>query len=74
MTPKQESVYYIVKRYGKISGISAMDIGTSAGYQRKKAEKWAKPALKELVKLKLVRREGEKYYPTEVAYYLMELL
>ena len=40
-----------------------MDIGVTSGYPRKKAEKWAKPALKELVKLKLIRREDGKYYP-----------
>jgi len=63
LTPKQESVYSIIKRYGRISGMTAIDIGISCGYPRKKAEKWAKPALKELVKRKLVRRNGEKYYP-----------
>ena len=63
MTPKQQSIYDLIRRYGKISGMTAMDIGVTSGYPRKKAEKWAKPALKELVKLKLIRREGEKYYP-----------
>ncbi len=64
MTPKQESVYQLVKRYGKIGGMTAMEVGINSGYPRKKAEKWAKPALKELIKLKLIRREGEKYFPT----------
>jgi hypothetical protein len=65
MTPKQESIYQLIRRYGKISGMTAIDVGLNSGYPRKKAEKWAKPALKELVKLKLIRREGEKYYPAE---------
>jgi hypothetical protein len=63
MTPKQQSIYDLIKRYGKINGMTAMDIGVNFGYPRKKAEKWAKPALKELVKKKLVRRENDKYFP-----------
>jgi hypothetical protein len=63
MTPKQQSIYDLVRRYGKISGMTAMDVGLNFGYPRKKAEKWAKPALKELVKQKLIRRDNDKYYP-----------
>lgn len=62
MTPKQKEIYELLKRYAKISGMTAMEVGVNSGYPRKKAEKWAKPALKELVKLKLIRREGDKYY------------
>jgi hypothetical protein len=63
MTPKQKSIYNLVKRYGKISGMTAEEVGKNSGYSHKKAEKWAKPALKELVKKKIIRREDDKYFP-----------
>jgi hypothetical protein len=62
LTPKQQDILDFVNRYGK-NGISAMDIGVNFGFPRKKAEKWAKPGLKELVKGKHVQRIDELYYP-----------
>jgi len=65
MTPKQEKILSIIERYGRINGITAEDIGVAGGYPRKKAEKWAKPALKFLVKEKKIRRDGERFYKKE---------
>jgi hypothetical protein len=64
LTPKQQSILEYVTTYGK-HGISAIDIGVGFGFPRKKADKWAKPALKELVKQKLVDRIGDLYFPKQ---------
>ncbi len=61
LTPKQEKIYKFVKRFGNKGNLTAMDVGLSFEQPRKKAEKWAKPALKELIKQKLVCREGDSY-------------
>ena len=63
MTSKQKKIYDTVRRFGKISPINPMQIGEILGQPRKKAEKWAKPALKELVKLKLVERIDGNFQP-----------
>jgi hypothetical protein len=61
LTPKQKEIYKFVKRFGDKGKLTAMEIGLSFDQPRKKAEKWAKPALKELVKQKLVARNGDGY-------------
>lgn len=63
MTPKQQNIYSIVKRFGKTHGITPKDVGFIDGRPKNKSEKWAKPALRELIKLKLIRREDDKYWP-----------
>lgn len=65
LTPKQKEILSTIKRFGKSDGITAMDIGIQFGQPRKKAEKWAKPAIKELLKQKLVERNGDVYKPSE---------
>ncbi len=65
MTPKQKNIYGIVKRFGKQDGITAMEIGIADGHPRNKSERWAKPGLKELIKMKIVRRDGDKYQAIE---------
>jgi len=65
LTPKQQEIYEIVKRFGRSGKITALDIGVTAGHPRKKAEKWSKPALKELVKQKKIIRNGDAYAPNE---------
>lgn len=61
LTPKQKEIHKFVKRFGKNGGLTAMEIGVGLGQPRKKAEKWSKPGLKELVKSKLVERNGDGY-------------
>lgn len=65
LTPKQKDIYNLVKRFGNKGTLTAIDIGISMGQPRKKAEKWAKPALKELVKQNLVTRNGDAYEPAQ---------
>lgn len=67
LTPKQQEIYRIVKRFGKVGRLTAMVVGLALGQPRKKAEKWAKPALKELVKEKMIIRNGDTYAPKENA-------
>ncbi len=64
MTPKQDKILSIVQRYCGEDGITAFDVGISGGQTRKKAEKWAKPALKELIKGGLVERKEKKFFKT----------
>ncbi len=64
LTPKQKDIYDFVRRYSKTEPITAVEIGMAFDQPRKKAEKWAKPALKELVKQKLVIRNGDAYTAT----------
>jgi hypothetical protein len=59
LTPKQESILRYVKRYGKHSTLTAFDIGVGLDHPGNRAEKWAKPALKELVKQKLITRNSD---------------
>lgn len=40
-----------------------MDVGLYFEQPRKKAEKWAKPAIKELIKQKLVYKDENGYKP-----------
>jgi hypothetical protein len=61
LTPKQGDILKYVEKYGK-HGISAMDIGIAFGYPRKKAGKWAKPALNQLTKQKLIERRDGLYF------------
>ncbi len=61
MTPKQIKIYEMIKRFGKDKGITAAEVGNIGGYPRNRSEKWAKPALRELVKAKKVRRDGDFY-------------
>lgn len=61
LTPKQKDIYDFVKRFGKRDPVTAFDVGIHFGQPRKKAESWAKPALKELVKQKIVARNGDAY-------------
>ena len=63
ITPKQKDILNTVRRFGKTDGMSAIDIGISLGQPRKRAEKWVKPAIKELIKQKLVRRDENVYKP-----------
>ncbi len=64
LTSKQSRINRIIKRFGKTDGISAFDIGVIADQPRKKAESWAKPAVKELIKQKLVSRgKNNKFFP-----------
>jgi hypothetical protein len=65
LTPKQEEIYKMVKRFGLKGKLTAMEIGLAFGQPRKKAEKWAKPALKELIKQKLVERIDDAYIPKQ---------
>ena len=61
LTPKQKNIYQFVKRFGNKGKLTAMEIGIGFDQPRKKSEKWAKPALKELVKQKLIIRNGDAY-------------
>ena len=61
LTPKQKDVLGLVRRLSKENGMAAMEVGLYFGQPRKKAEKWAKPALKELIKQKLVVRDSNTY-------------
>ena len=61
ITPKQKEIYNFVKRFGGRGELTALDIGVNFDIPRKKAERWAKPALKELVKQKLVERNNDVY-------------
>ena len=61
LTPKQKEIYAFVKRFGDKGHLTAMDVGIEFGQPRKKAKKWAQAALKELVKQKLVDRNGDGY-------------
>jgi hypothetical protein len=65
LTPKQEQILEFVKRYGRVSGVTATDVGMAFDYPRKKADKWAKPALKVLVKNHLIEKNGDKYFPVK---------
>ena len=61
LTPKQEEILNFVKRFGEKGKLTALEIGVGLGQPRKKAEKWAKPALKELIKQKIVERDNDAY-------------
>jgi len=63
LTPKQKDILGCIKRFGKDKAISAMDVGLYFEQPRKKAEKWAKPAIKELIKQKLVYKDENGYKP-----------
>lgn len=63
MTPKQKQIYDTMKRFCGEQGMTSFEIGISASdHPRNKAERWAKPALKELVKLKVIRRQDDKFF------------
>ena len=61
ITPKQEDIYKFIKRFGNKGDLSSMDIGLGLDIPRKKAERWANPALRGLTKLKLIERIGDVY-------------
>ena len=66
LTEKQHKILKILERFSSSEGMTAMDVGISADYPRKKAEKWARPALKELIKKKLVIRDNGIFIPINI--------
>lgn len=63
LTPKQQGIMAFIGK--SHSPVTDMDIGLAFDKPRNKAQKWAQPAVKELIKQKMVERGKNGYITTE---------